>query len=29
MPKLKVDQINKNTKIKSFAHEFLFIEDGE
>jgi hypothetical protein len=28
MPKLKVDQIN-NNKLKSFAHEFLFVEDGE
>ena len=29
MPKIKIDQTNKNTKIKSFAHEFLFVEDGE
>ena len=28
MPKLKVDQ-NTNNKLKSFAHEFLFVEDGE
>jgi len=29
MPKLKVDQNNNNNKVKSFAHEFLFVEDGE
>jgi hypothetical protein len=28
MPKIKVGQ-NTNNKLKSFAHEFLFVEDGE
>ena len=28
MPKLKVVR-NNNNKLKSFAHEFLFVEDGE